>query len=196
LKILVNSQSDMTVIGEAGDGLAAIKVVKDRPPDIIVMDITMPQMNGLKATRRIKSQFPGVKVLALTRHTDDNYLEQLLGAGADGYVLKQSAPAELITAIRTVGSGGSYVDSTLTGRVMQHFVGRKGSDLDGDVSSRELKVLRLVAWGYSVKEIAAELDVSVKTVESAKSSAMRKLGMKNRIDIVRYAIRQGWLEDN
>jgi two-component system, NarL family, response regulator NreC len=195
LKILVNSQQDMTVVGEASNGIAAIKAVKDNLTDVVVMDITMPQMNGLKATRKIKSEFPKIKILALTRHADDSYLRQLLGAGADGYILKQSAPAELINAIRIVGDGGSYIDSSLAGRAMQNFARGPHSGPDDDVTPREMEVIRLVAWGYSTKEIAAQCEVSVKTAEAAKSSAMQKLHMKNRIDIVRYAITQGWLED-
>jgi DNA-binding NarL/FixJ family response regulator len=196
LKILVNQEADMTVVGEAADGAAAIKAVRESHPDVVVMDIAMPEMNGLKATRKLKAEFPNVKILTLTRHNDDSYLDQLLTAGADGYILKQSAPADLIEAIRVVSAGGSYIDRSLTGRVMQRFAHAGERNLDTDVSTRELEVLRLVAWGYSAKEIAAHLDISVKSIEQAKSSAMRKLEMKNRIDIVRYAISHGWLEDS
>ena len=196
LKIMVNQEPDMQVVGEAGDGAAAIKAVRDSRPDVVVMDIAMPEMNGLKATRKLKSEFPRLKVLTLTRHNDDSFLEQLLTAGADGYILKQSAPSDLIDAIRIVSDGGSYIDRTLTGRVLRSFAGAVSSELDSDVSTREMEVIRLVAWGYSIKEIAAQLDLSVKTIEAAKSSAMKKLDMKNRIDIVRYAIAHGWLEDN
>ena len=196
LKMLVNQQDDMTVVAEAANGAAAIRAVRDNPTDVIVMDIAMPEMNGLKATRKLKSEFPKVKVLTLTRHNDESFLEQVLTAGADGYILKQSAPADLIDAIRAVSAGGSYIDRTLTGRVLRGFAGTAASDPDSDVTTRELEVLRLVAWGYSIKEIAAHLDLSVKTIEAAKSSAMDKLEMKNRIDIVSYAIARGWLEDN
>ena len=196
LKILVNSQEDMTVVGEAENGVAAIQAVKNHDPHVVVMDLTMPEMNGLKATKKIKTQFPKIKVLALTRHTDGSYLEQLLRAGADGYVLKQSAPTDLIEAIRIVRDGGSYIDHSLTGQVMRAFAGGKQNGAESAVNSREQEVLRLVAWGYSIKEIAAQLDLSVKTVEAAKSVAMKKLQMESRIDIVRYAIAHGWLKDN
>ena len=196
LKIMVNQEPDMRVVGEAGDGAAAIKAVRDNNPDIVVMDIAMPEMNGLKATRKLKSEFPRLKVLTLTRHNDDSYLEQLLSAGADGYILKQSAPSDLIDAIRIVSDGGSYIDRSLTGRVLRGFAGAVSGELDSDVSTREMEVIRLVAWGYSIKEIASQLNLSVKTIEAAKSSAMKKLDMQNRIDIVRYAISHGWLEDN
>ena len=197
LKMLVNAQTDMEVVGEAGDGIAAIKSVRDKHPDVIVMDISMPEMNGLKATRKLKTEFPDLKILTLTRHSDDSFLEQLIGAGASGYILKQSAPAELITAIRTVGGGNAYLDPSLTGRMMGGFLkrGLRG-DRKNEVSDREMEVLRLIAWGYSNKEIGSRLDLSVKTVEAHKANAMRKLNMRGRIDIVRYAILRGWLEDS
>ena len=196
LKILVNQEPDMTVVAEAGDGAQAIMAVRENPTDVVVMDIAMPEMNGLKATKKLKYEFPKIKVLTLTRHTDDSYLEKLLTAGADGYILKQSAPSDLIDAIRAVSSGRSYIDRSLTGRVLRGFAGAVNPGPASDVSTRELEVLRLVAWGYSIKEIAAQVDLSVKTIEASKSAAMKKLQMKNRIDIVRYAIAQGWLEDS
>jgi DNA-binding NarL/FixJ family response regulator len=162
------------------------------------MDVSMPEMNGFKATRKLKQEFPDIRVLTLTRHADDSFLQQLIGAGTSGYVLKQSAPAELINAIRTVGSGRAYLDSALTDRVLGGYVSRAHSprgDRKADISEREVEVLKLIAWGYSNKEIAARLDLSVKTVEAHKANAMRKLEMTGRIDIVRYAILQGWLED-
>jgi DNA-binding NarL/FixJ family response regulator len=197
IKMLVNAQSDMEVVGEAGDGAAAIKSVRDKRPDVIVMDISMPEMNGLKATRKLKAEFPDVKILTLTRHSDDSFLEQLIGAGASGYILKQSAPAELINAIRTVGGGNAYLDTSLTEKVMGGFLSRSlRGDRRSEVSDREMEVLRLIALGYSNKEIGTRLELSVKTVEAHKANAMRKLNMRGRIDIVRYAILQGWLEDS
>jgi len=197
IKMLVNAQDDMRVIGEAGNGVAAITLVREKRPDIVVMDISMPEMNGLKATRTLRNEFPDVKILTLTRHDDDSFLEQLISAGASGYVLKQSAPAELINAIRTVGNGNSYLDSSLTGKIMDGFVGRGlRGERKGEVSERELEVLRLIALGYSNKEIASQLDLSVKTIEAHKANAMKKMNMRGRIDIVRYAILQGWMEDS
>jgi len=199
IKMLVNAQPDMEVIGEASDGRAAIEQTRALNPDLLVMDISMPELNGLKATERLRKEFPDLKILTLTRHTDDGYLQQLIKAGVNGYVLKQSAPTELISAIRTVTSGRSYVDSELTNKVLGGYAARSTSPLRGEgtptVSDRESEVLRLIAWGYSNKEIAARLDLSVKTVEAHKSNAMRKLNMRSRIDIVRYAILQGWLEE-
>ena len=197
IKLLVNSQTDMRVVGEAGNGLAAIKAVRENHPDVVVMDISMPEMNGLKATRKLKAEFPKLKILTLTRHTDDSFLEQLIAAGASGYVLKQSAPAELINAIRAVGSGNSYLDPTLTNKVMGGFFSKRlRGERQTEMTGRESEVLRLIAWGFSNKEIATRLGLSVKTVEAHKANAMRKLNMSGRIDIMRYAILQGWLEDN
>lgn len=197
--MLVDAQPDMTVVGEAENGDAAIKKAGELLPDIIVMDVSMPGLNGLKATKKIKQQQPQIKILSLTRHTDDGYLQQLLKAGANGYVLKQSAPTELINAIRAVGAGKSYLDPALTEKVMGGYV-RQETALSSaekvEISGRESEVLRLIAWGHSNKEIAARLDISVKTVEAHKANSMRKLGIASRIDIVRYAILQGWLEDN
>jgi DNA-binding NarL/FixJ family response regulator len=199
IKMLVNAQPDMEVIGEAADGQAAIEQTRALAPDLLVMDISMPELNGLKATEKLRREFPNLKILTLTRHTDDGYLQQLIKAGVNGYVLKQSAPTELINAIRTVSSGRSYVDSELTHKVLGGFAGRSAAPMRGertrDVSERESEVLRFIAWGYSNKEIAGRLDLSVKTVEAHKSNAMRKLNMRSRIDIVRYAILQGWLEE-
>lgn len=198
IKMLVNAQPDMQVVDEAENGEIAIKKVREHRPDVLVMDISMPEMNGLKATKRLRSEFPNIKILTLTRHEDDSFLEQLISAGASGYVLKQSAPAELINAIRTVGSGRSYLDPSLAGKVMSGYAVRtlRGDEQAGSVSGRELEVLRYIALGYANKEIATRLNLSVKTVEAHKANAMRKLNMRGRIDIVRYAILMGWLEDN
>jgi two-component system, NarL family, response regulator NreC len=197
IKLLVNAQIDMEVVGEAGDGAAAIKTVREKRPDVVVMDVSMPEMNGLKATRKLKAEFPDIKILTLTRHDDDSFLQQLISAGASGYVLKQSAPAELINAIRTVGQGSSYMDSSLTAKLMSGFVGRGlRGDQSREISDREREVLRLIALGYANKEIASQQGLSVKTVEAHKANAMRKMDMHGRIDIVRYAVLQGWLEDS
>ena len=142
---------------------------------------------------------PDLKILTLTRHTDDGYLQQLIGAGANGYVLKQSAPTELINAIRTIASGNAYLDASLTRKVMGGYMNRASSlrgENKGDLTDRENEILRLISFGYSNKEIGVQLDLSVKTIEAHKANAMRKLGISSRIDIVRYAILQDWLQDN
>ncbi|HYJ93823.1 MAG TPA: response regulator transcription factor [Vicinamibacterales bacterium] len=198
LKMLIDSQDDMTVVSEASDGTAAVEQARTLRPDVVVMDISMPGMNGLVATRTLKQIQPDSVIVILTRHGDDAYLQELLRAGADGYVLKQSAASELLQAIRATAVRGQYLDSALTARVTAGFLaksGRKAQVTGVSVSERESEVLRLIAAGYSNKEIAAQLELSVKTVEVHKANAARKLGLKGRIDIVKYALLQGWLSD-
>ena len=198
LKMLIESQGDMTVVSEASDGTAAVEQARALRPDVVVMDISMPGMNGLVATRTLKAVQPDTVIVILTRHGDDAYLQELLRAGADGYVLKQSAASELVQAIRATSARNQYLDSALTARVTAGFLaksGRKAQATGLSLSDREAEVLRLIAAGYSNKEIAAQLELSVKTVEVHKANASRKLGLKGRIDIVKYALLQGWLSD-
>ncbi|HEV3062714.1 MAG TPA: response regulator transcription factor [Vicinamibacterales bacterium] len=198
LKLLIDAQPDMTVIAEADDGEGAVQQALALKPDVVVMDISMPGMTGLVATRRLRQLRSDVAVVTLTRHSDDAYLQELLRAGVSGYVLKQSAPAELLQAIRAAAAGGQYLDSSLTARVTAGFLAREGKRIGrsgGAVSERESEVLRLIASGYSNKEIGARLTLSVKTVEAHKANAMRKLGLTGRIDIVKYAVLQGWLHN-
>jgi len=198
LKLLIEAQPDMQVVAEASDGSGAVEHARALKPDVVVMDISMPGVNGLVATRALRAQVPDTAVVILTRHGDDAYLQELLRAGAAGYVLKQSPAAELLQAVRAVAAGGQYLDSTLTARVTAGFVGRKSKGLNqpgAALTERESEVLRLIASGYSNKEIAVQLDLSVKTVEVHKANSMRKLGLTGRIDIIRYAILQDWLHD-
>lgn len=199
LKMLINSQKDMEICGEAGDGEAAIKLAGEQMPDVIVMDVTMPELNGLKATQKLTKLQPNIKIVALTRHTDNGYLQELLKAGASGYVLKQSSSSELLKAIRVVAGGEKYLDPAVTDKIISTLTAKhltiEANKAGDSVTPRELEVLRLTAWGFSNKEIAAKLDVSVKTVEAHKTNAMRKLEMRSRIDIVRYASLQGWLDE-
>jgi DNA-binding NarL/FixJ family response regulator len=198
LRALVDSQPDMECVGEAADGRAAVEHVRRLLPDVAVLDVSMPGLNGLEAAKKIKDCCPGAHLITLTRHTDDGYLQQLLKAGVSGYVLKQSASAVLLTAIRAVAAGNLFLDPAITGKVIGNYVGKAaGLGLrPQELSEREEEVLRMIAWGFSNKEIAARLDVSVKTVEAHKANAMRKLDMHSRIDIVRFAILQGWMRDN
>lgn len=198
LKLLIDSQTDMKVIAEAGDGATAVQRAIDVKPDVVVLDISMPGMNGLLATRKLKELQPKTAIVTLTRHGDDAYLQELLRAGVSGYVLKQSAPSELIQAIRAAAAGGQYLDSTLTARVTAGFLAKEGkrtTKSGATLSEREAEVLRLIASGYSNKEIAGRLALSVKTVEAHKANAMRKLELTGRIDIVKYALLQGWLHN-
>ncbi len=198
LKLIIEGQPDMAVVAEVSDGETAIERALALKPDVVVMDISMPGMTGLVATRKLKKLQPDAVIITLTRHGDDAYLQELLRAGVAGYVLKQSPPAELLQAIRAAAAGGQYLDSSLTARVTAGFIGRDGKR-DGKaaaaLSERESDVLRLIASGYSNKEIAARLSLSVKTVEAHKANAMRKLGLSGRIDIVKYAVLQGWLHN-
>jgi DNA-binding NarL/FixJ family response regulator len=198
LKLLIDAQADMKVVSEVSDGGAAIASAETLRPDVIVMDISMPGTNGLTATRKLRELQPTCAIVTLTRHGDDAYLQELLRAGVSGYVLKQSAPSELLQAIRAVAGGGQYLDSALTARVTAGFVGREGKKIgkpSSALTERESDVLRLIASGYSNKEIGARLDLSVKTIEAHKANGMRKLGLTGRIDIVKYAVLQGWLQN-
>ena len=197
LKLLIDSQPDMNVVSEVSDGEAAIRGALELKPDVVVMDISMPGMNGLAATKKLKQQQPNAAIITLTRHSDDAYLQELLRAGALGYVLKQSAPAELLQAIRAAAAGKAYLDSTLARRVTSGFLAREGrtNEAGSVLTDREAEVLRRIASGYSNKETAARLSLSVKTVEAHKANAMSKLELRSRIDIVRYAILRGWMLD-
>ena len=199
LRMILNAQPDMQVVATAGDGREAISQAERMTPDVVIMDISMPGLNGLAATMQLTEKCPGAKVLTLTRHADSSYLQQLLRAGAAGYVLKQSRPAELLHAIRSVATGGKYLDPSITAPVIGSYARQAsapGPEPTTPLSPRETEVLRLIAWGNTNKEIAARLDLSVKTVEAHKANGMRKLGMRGRIDIVRYALLQGWLHES
>ncbi|MDQ3653048.1 MAG: response regulator transcription factor [Acidobacteriota bacterium] len=198
LKLLVNSQPDMEIVGEADNGRIAVQLAQQLLPDVVVMDVSMPELNGLQATKKVKEQLPKVKVLTLTRHTDAGYLQQLLQAGVNGYVLKQSKSAELLRAVRAVAAGQTYLDPAITEKALPQMRGKRaarGASSDAQLSEREAEVLRLIALGYINKEVAARLSLSVKTIEVHKANGMRKMGMKSRVDIVSYALLQGWLQD-
>jgi DNA-binding NarL/FixJ family response regulator len=196
LKSLVNAQADMDVIGEADNGRATLQKVRELQPDVIILDISMPDMNGMQVTERLKRMCQKVTVLVLTAHDDSGYLRQLLEVGASGYVLKKAAAEALINAIRVVAAGGVYLDPSLAGKVVGGYLNNRrpgGKPLCNDLSDREKEVLRLVAWGYTNKEVAAYLRISVKTVETHKANIMQKLDLKSRVEMVQYALRHGWL---
>jgi DNA-binding NarL/FixJ family response regulator len=198
LKSLINAQPDMEVIGEAGDGQIACEQVPHLLPDVVVLDISMPRMSGAQAAEQLKQTCPEVKVLALTVHEDKGYLRQLLEAGAAGYLLKRAAAGDLIRAIRTVAEGGVCLDPSLAGKVVGEFVRNpqaKGSHAEVLLSDREAEVVQLIAAGHSNKEIAGRLDLSVKTVETYKARSLDKLHLHSRADLVRYALRRGWLQE-
>ena len=198
LKALVNAQPDMRVVGEAADGEAAWRTAKELLPDVLVIDLSMPLLGGADATARVRRDCPGVKVLALTVHEEQLYLTQLLRAGASGYVLKRAAAVELVRAVRSVAAGGTYIDPSLTGTLVAGYLDaeRAAEQPEHDaLSEREREVLLRIAQGFSNKEIAVELGLSVKTVETYKARMAEKLGLRTRVDIVRYAAQRGWLGD-
>jgi DNA-binding NarL/FixJ family response regulator len=197
LRSLINSESDMDVVGEASDGRSAYRLVRELEPDIVVMDVTMPGSSGAQATEQIKQDCPEVKVLALTMHQDSGYVRKMLEVGASGYMVKRAAAEELIQAIRVIMSGGIYLDPTLAGKVVGSYVRRPktvAQAAGASLSERESEVLRLIARGYSNKEISNKLDISVKTVETYKARLMEKLELYSRADLVRYALAEGLLQ--
>lgn len=199
LKALVNAQPDMETIGEADNGRAAWQRAKELIPDVAIMDISMPEVNGVQATERLKQECPATKVLALTAYNDKAYLDRLLKVGASGYVLKLSAAEELIRAIRIVAEGGIYLDPKMINKVTDTYVrtlSLKGETRHKQLTPREEEVMRLIAQGYTNKEVSEQLNISVKTVESHKANLMEKLELRSRTEIVRYAVRQGWLHDS
>ncbi|HVM48890.1 MAG TPA: response regulator transcription factor [Candidatus Acidoferrum sp.] len=199
LRLLVNGQKDMRVVGEAGDGQEAIKKARELRPDVVVMDLSMPKVNGLQATERLRTEHPDLKVVALTVHEDASYLLQLCKAGAAGYVLKRSAGDDLIKAIRRVAQGENYFDATLATRALAaRPADRPGKEgfRPAELSEREREILTLLAWGYSNKEIANHLQLSVKTVETYRLRVGEKLGLRSRTEMVQYALRQGWLNES
>jgi DNA-binding NarL/FixJ family response regulator len=196
LKLLVNGQPDMEVIGEAGDGKTAVARIQDLHPNVAVLDMSMPEVSGLSAARDIRRVSPQTAVVALTRYDDEAYVQELMAAGALGYVLKQSSSRVLIDAIRAAARGARYIDSTLGTRISGALVQTRVTDPPRSrITDRETEVLRRTALGHSNKEIASALDISVKTVEVHKANAMRKLGLRSRIDVVRFAVMQGWLKE-
>jgi two-component system, NarL family, response regulator NreC len=200
LRLLINSQPDMRVIGEAEDGRQAYEGIKEHQPDVVIMDVSMPDANGIETTVRVLRQWPHVKILALTMHEDRSYLRSLLEAGASGYVLKRSAAEELIRAIRTVAAGSAYIDPTLTATMVQSLMRKpgqllpKGEMAGQSLSERERQVLEFIAQGYTNKEIGVKLAISEKTVETYKVRSMKKLELDSRADVVRYALQHGWFQ--
>lgn len=198
LRALVEESPGLCVVGEASDGHEAISRAKELTPDVVVMDLSMPGLDGARATERIVRECPHVRVIALTAHDDRAHLTRLLQAGATGYVLKRGIVAELVRAIEIVADGGTYVDPLLAGRMLRGRVRPTLADLALAVeplSDREEEVLRRIAWGESNKEVAENLGISTKTVETYKSRITDKLGLKTRSEMVRYALQRGWLSE-
>ena len=199
LKTLLNAQPDMEVVTEAADGKQTVRKSLESVPDIVLMDINMPKLSGLEATREIKKQNPDIKILVLTMYEDESYLYQLLGAGADSYVPKKAADTELLAAIRATHQGEHFIHSSMTKRLVNEARERQPikrvESQDNDVlSKREKTVLQLLAMGHTNQQIADKLYLSVKTVESYKARIKEKLGLQGRAELVRYAIDMGLLD--
>jgi DNA-binding NarL/FixJ family response regulator len=198
LRNLIRAEADLDLVGEAATGLEALKVIRDKRPDVAVVDISMPELNGILLSRRIAEELPMVRLLVLTLHEDRAYLRQALDAGVRGYVLKRAAAENLVQAIRAVVSGGLYVDPAIAGSFAKAAPRRSGRPGDGaapDLTARESEVLKLVALGFTNKEIARRLDVSVKSAETYKARGVEKLGLRTRAELVRFASAEGWLAD-
>ena len=198
LRVLIQAQPDLELVGEASNGLLALEAIKEHKPDIAVIDISMPDLNGVSLARRVSQVLPDVRLLALTQHEDRAHVKQALDAGIRGYVLKQSAAENLVHAIRAVFDAGLYVDPAVAHRLFDDVPRRtkqSASQMISDLTGRENEVVKLVALGFTSKEIARQLDLGVKTVETYKARASEKLGLKSRAEIVRYAAVQGWLAE-
>ncbi|PPQ28048.1 response regulator [Rhodopila globiformis] len=195
IKALLQADPDLEIVGAARDGQTALRMARDLKPDVVVLDLSMPAMNGIDLARHLRTECPACKVLALTVHEDRSYVRKLLEVGAVGYVLKRSASEDLLRAIHAVAAGGLYLDPAIAGQAIvgaadgPHDVAPGGVEL----SDREVEVLRLTAVGHSNKAIAGILGIGVKSVETYKARAMEKLGFGNRVELVGYALTQGWL---
>ena len=198
LKSLIDTQPDMGVVEEAADGQIAWKRATELQPDVVIMDVSMPLLGGAEATRLIRRDCPETKVLALTVHEVGGYLRQLLEAGAAGYLLKRVAFEELVRAVRVVAAGGTYLDPNMSNQVVGNLVGppHANGTTERDLTGREVEVAQLLVLGHINREIAEQIDVSVKTVETYKARIMEKLNLRSRADLVQYAIRRGWLHES
>jgi DNA-binding NarL/FixJ family response regulator len=193
LRALIEVQPDMEVAGEAADGAAAVREVVARRPDVTVMDVSLPVLSGAEATAAIRREWPAARVLGLSAHEDVGYVRQMLAAGASGYVVKRTAADDLVRAVRAAAAGGTYLDPAVTGALATDLARSAGRPAAADLSDREAEVLQQLARGHPVKQIAAALDVGVRTVETYRTRAMEKLGLKTRADIVRYVVSRGRL---
>ena len=194
LRLLLDRQPDMEVVGEAADGAEAVAEALAVRPDLAILDVAMPRLTGLQATREIKRLAPGVDVLILSMHDDERYLFEALKAGASGYVLKQKADQDLVDAVRAVASGDSFLTNSALRSLVREWIADASSGPREPLTPREQQVLKLIAEAHTNREISELLDLSAKTVEHHRSSILRKLGMRDRVELVRYAIRRGLVE--
>lgn len=197
VNMLLSSEPDITVIGEAVDGEAAIRLSQELKPDVVLMDIGMPGINGMQATREIKSKLPETNVLVLTMHRSEEYFFQMLEAGASGYVLKGAETNELINAVRVVARGDVFLYPSMARRLVAEYLSQTGSDPleGGKLSDREREILQLIAEGFTNKEIAERLVLSPSTIHSHRTNLMHKLNLSSRHELVQYARTHGLLRD-
>ena len=191
---LLKETPDMDVVGEAADGRTAIRLVHDLSPDVVIMDISMPDLNGIDATRRINADYPDVKIVALSMHHDKHFVSEIFKAGASGYLVKDSAFDELENAIRIVVDGKTYMNPQVANLVIESLVSQSSPSCRQSLSlltEREREVLQLISEGRSTKQVAADLNVSAKTVESHRRQVMGKLNIRNVAELTKYAIREG-----
>jgi DNA-binding NarL/FixJ family response regulator len=195
LRHLIEAEDDLEIVGEAKNGVAAFDLIRETSPDVAVVDISMPGLNGIALARRLATECPATRVLVLTFHEDRAYVGQARLAGVCGYVLKRSAAESLISGIRAVRAGGFFLDSAIPEQVLESRLlrGRRPQTGRPEVTDREAEVIKLVALGFTNKEIATRLEVGVKSVETYRARAAEKLGFRSRADIVRFASAQGWL---
>jgi two-component system, NarL family, response regulator NreC len=190
----LRASGDCLVVGEAGDGVSAIELAHSLQPDVAVVDISMPRLNGVEVVRRLTAELPRTRVLVLTMHEEDEYVVQMVRAGARGYLVKHAATAELLTAIRAIASGGVYFGPYATRLLAGQLQQPTSDDPYGTLSAREREVLHLVVDGLTIKEIARQLDISAKTAENHRSRILAKLGVRNSAELVRYAVRKRLVE--
>jgi DNA-binding NarL/FixJ family response regulator len=197
VKSLLNAESDVEVVGEADDGPSAVELALELTPDVVVMDVSLPGLSGAEATKQILANQPKLKVLALSAHEEAALARALLDAGAAGYALKRSACDELVRALRVVAGGGTYLDPAIAGPIVGSQRQRAVTGIpSASLSEREVEVIRLVAQGHTSKEMAQSLGLSPRTLETYKARAMAKLNLRTRADLIRYALRSGWLRDS
>lgn len=195
VRMLLEAEPDIAVVGEAVDGRQAIELTRQLQPDVVLMDIGMPDVDGLEATSRIKTQWPDINVLVLTMHRSEEYFFEMLKKGASGYLLKGAETSDLIHAVRVVAGGEVFLYPTMARKLVQGYVNLKGGEtaVDPQLSPRENEILQLLVEGFSNKEIAAKLVVSPSTVHSHRTNLMQKLGLSSRHELIQYARRRGLL---
>jgi two-component system response regulator NreC len=194
LKSLLNHESDIEVIGDVGDGREAISAVESLQPDVILTDISMPGLNGIESVRMLRHEHPTLKIIILSMHSGQEYVLQSLQAGANGYVVKQADASEVLAAIRSVMAGGAYLSPTISKHLINDYLSQTPEEISGPkLTTREREVAQLIAEGQSTREISETLTISVKTVETHRMNIMKKLDAKSATDIIKYALKKGWI---